>query len=148
MSFIVEMVRGEPHTRSYAFYSCSKSTWEQMLEIGRTFGWVPSGTIPDPGMLKRTVGYMDGFEPTYRPDDWAYAKRVDEVDARSLAEALFRADRSVQEGTFVPKEKASVVLRDDMSIEEALRINNLLSEQILKFAQFAAGGSFVFAWDD
>jgi hypothetical protein len=48
MAFVVEMTRGMPDDPDFAMYSCGSSTWKGLLTIAGSFGWDPSGTVPDP----------------------------------------------------------------------------------------------------
>ena len=148
MVFIVEMGRGEPYTPSYSAYSCGYKAWQGFLSIGKSFGWEPRGTIPNP-FSAQGKDYMEFFEPNYDPEDWQYCKRFDDADARALAAALRRAATSIRDGNVtVLERRGPLLLKDDISVEQLQRINQPSSELLDEFARFLDGGGFAFAWDD
>ena len=149
MVMIVEMARGDPFREGFQDFSCHKSSWNRLLEIGRSFGWEPMGTIPDPLFSKERPDYMQFFKPDYGPDEWAYCKRLSDADAVNLAAALRRAIGSIQNGNVIVMERtAPALIKDDVSAEELQRINQPATQLLKGFARFAEGGGFAFAWDD
>jgi hypothetical protein len=149
MAFIVEMSRGEPHTPTFASFSCGKNAWKDLLSIARTFGWFPMGTVHDPYAARFTKDYEKDFVPDYSPEEWAYCKRIDDADALKLSAALKRAAKSIREGNVVVLERSGpTLIKGDITDNELRRVNQLPTELLESFAQFAGGGGFVFAWDD
>jgi hypothetical protein len=117
--------------------------------MAKEFDWKPSGAVPDPVAARNMPDYPRFFKSDYDPDEWAYCKRVTDDDAANLSQALRRAAASIHAGNVtVLEQPGPTLLRDDISAEELKRVNQLPSELLDKFADFAAGGGFAFAWDD
>lgn len=149
MAFIVEMARGEPFRPGFASYSCGYSAWKGLLSIAKSFGWIPLGTVRNPRSASKTKDYEKHFEPNYNPEEWAHCKRISDSDALNLVVALKRAADSISnENVLVFERPGSILLRDDMTPEEFRRVNQLPTELLKQFIQFAGGGGFAFAWDD
>lgn len=149
MTYIVEMARGEIGEPNHLTFACSGSAWKQLLPIAKSFGWNPKGTIPDERMAKWTKDYDRYFQPTYDPEEWAYCKKISKEDARNIATALIAAAAAIKAGeAIVVKNSNPVIFRDDLTQAEFEHINSKSIDLFLKFADFAFGGSFAFAWDD
>jgi len=143
------MARGKPGGSGFASYSCSDRTWQGILTIARSFGWVASGTVPDPCAADRNNQYADYFKPTYDAEEWGFCKQVACEDAVALAASLRRAAAAIREGKIaIIEPPGPPLLKDDLSAEELKRVNSLPTQQLETFAQFAEGGAFAFAWDD
>lgn len=148
MVFIVEMVHGVPETPEFREFSCGAATWEQLLSLGKTFGWKPRGTVPDPREIARTE-YMNFFRPNYEPDEWGFQKMFTAEEANVLADALQRAVEAFSTGNVALLEKkGSVLLRDDMTPEELSAASALPTDTLNDFIAFLRHGEFVFAWDE
>ena len=120
-----------------------------MLATARTFSWKPLGTIADPIAARHRPDYAKSFKANYDPDEWAYCKRVDDVDAKNLAIALRQATAATKDGKVVVLEKSGLqLIHDEMTEEEFKRVNGLPAKSIAEFVNFLDGGGFVFAWDD
>lgn len=150
MAFIVEMARGEPYTPAYAGFSVHAETWKGLLALAETFGWRPAGTVPDARFLKRSPDtYRAAFQPNYHPEEWQFAKRITDDDAREISDALRRAIAAIRAGKVALLERPGpYLIKDDMTEAELRAANALPSELVDGFASFAAGGGFAFAWDD
>lgn len=149
MAFIVEMAHGTPDSPEFRVFSCGKATWEGLLSLGKTFGWVPRGAAPDQKAVAESPEYMKFFHPNYEPDEWAYCKMFTAEDASELADALQRAAEALRAGNVALLEKkGTFLLRDDMTPEELYAANALPSQALNDFIRFLKHGEFVFAWDD
>lgn len=149
MAFIVEMSRGQPGEADFAEFSCGDNAWDQLLAIAKRFGWTPAGAIRDDSMAQRTSDYEVHFKSTYDPEEWAHCKRFGDDDAAELARALMRALAALESGENVVLLQAGpALLRDGMSVTQLERANANSRMLIERFARFAAGGGFAFAWDD
>ena len=149
LSFIVEMAHGRPGDPDFATFSCGDVAWKGLLSTAQTFGWVPLGAIPDPQAARGNEAYTRLFVPTYDPNEWAYCKQISGADAAALAVALRAAVKSIQEGNVrIFERPGSTVLRDGMTEAEYRQVNQLPSALLERFARFAEGGGFAFAWDD
>ena len=149
MVFIVEMAHRAPRESEFREFSCGKATWEQLLSLGKTFGWKPRGVVPDPKAMSTNPEYMKFFRPNYGPDEWAYCKMFTAEDAAALADALQHAAEALRKGNVALLEKKGpILLRDNMTPEELSAANALPSQTLNDFIRFLRHGEFVFAWDD
>jgi hypothetical protein len=139
MVFIVEMAWGRPHEIVfYGFdaegelvpshvvptgaprdpdrreFSCHAQVWEQALELGRSAGWEPQGTIPAPSS-REAWSKFGRLENSYVPDEWQYAKQFQTDDAVNLADALQRVLSSGVGGESRSENPMPVLLRDGMT---------------------------------
>ena len=149
MVFVVEMAHGIPDSPEFQEFSCSAGTWEQLLSLGKTFGWAPHGAAPDPKAAVGNSEYIKFFRPNYEPEEWAYCKMFTSEDASALADALQRAAEAFRAGNVeLLEKKRPLLLRDDMTPEELFAANAPPSEALHDFIRFLRHGEFVFAWDD
>lgn len=149
MVFIVEMAHRAPRETDSREFSCGKATWEQLLALGKTFGWKPHGVVPDSKAMATNPEYMKFFRPNYEPDEWAYCKMITAEDANALADALQRAADAIRSNKIeLYEKKQPLLLRDGMTPEELSTANAPPSEVLHEFIRFLRNGEFVFAWDD
>jgi len=144
MAFIVEL------SSKGGLFTCSGFTWEEVLKLGEENGWKPMGTVPPDKRGEEDWAKAGGFENTYKPEEWLYAKRALAEDAEGLANVLGKALEQVQTGTLaVEAAKQPTLIREDMTAEEYMSANRGISSEFLKdFIGFLRKGTFVFAWDD
>lgn len=137
MVWIVEMVHGRPETAGFRTFDCHGSVWPDVLELGRSFGWIPEGT--------RDGAQDPKFEPTYEPDDWCHSRVISARDASHLADALSKAREVVGDG----QAASPLLLRDDMTGSAARAVNRGVSKEFLDdLVDFLRSGEIEFAWDD
>lgn len=93
------------------YFRWTNDGWNETLELGEEFGWVPVGTGPPRGVLK--ADWQTG--PYFGNDGQRFYAR----DARALAEALERALQAIPVGR--PPKRGRAVARC-FSPEEAANI--------------------------
>ena len=149
MTFIVEMVRGEPEKENFQSFDLDLWTWRVLLEFGKINGWQPIGTLPDAQYSDRFPEYMSKFKNDYEPNEWMYCKHFSPSDALELANALKLGISRVLEGKIPPpvREGPSILNEDSGYVSPDISKNPYL-KQAEQFSQFLAAGSFVFAFDD
>ena len=146
---IVEMARGKVGKNNHQTFACSLSKWNQLLAIAKSFGWLPKGAIHDSEMSKWTKDYDKYFENNYEPNEWAFCKKIGDVDSYNLASALIGAHQALIAGeVIILKNSSATIFKDNLSNSELEAINNDLLDLIPKFAHFASVGNFIFALDD
>jgi hypothetical protein len=149
MTFIVEMLRNIDTGKSPAEFRCDGESWNKLLAVAKKFGWQPKGTVPDKSFAKTYADYMDHFEPSYSPKEWALCKCLTDEDAEAMSVALNLSLEAIKLGNVSSlPETRSTMLSDNLNEEQLEFLNSSFTEIIQRFAVFSAGGGFVFAWDD
>jgi hypothetical protein len=120
-------------------FTCPLPDWNFIRDLGKTFGWHPTGTtyLPQQGQRAR----HDAIKHDYHPGDSQDSKRVEAEDSARWAAALETAQRS----PFI-----SGMLRTHARL---LHPNNAdaehsLQSQLQSFIQFARRGAFTVALKD
>lgn len=140
---IVEMVL----TDTSGYLDMQVKTWRALLKLAKTFGWQPEGTQPNRDAADRDPEYLSYFESSYEVRE--YAKNFNASDALELSKALMTAYTSKKSGKVCLMEtKGPVWLRDDMDQQDFDQINASLEAGMVRLAEFAAKGEFLFSWDD
>ena len=140
---IVEMAR----TDASGYLDMQVKTWRSLLDVAKEFGWQPEGTQPNKAAAARSPTYLHNFECSY--DVQEYCKNVSATDALALSNALMAAYASVKSGMVrVTETKGPVLLNDDMDQQAFDQINAGLDVAMLRLANFAAKGEFLYSWDD
>jgi hypothetical protein len=104
MVFIVEMVRQSEHEGDPPeCFDCHKETWNYLLSLGQSYGWVPTGAEYS-GSARDQVS--EEFCRNYDPDEWFHAK-TGTARARGLVlkrrwEQEWRAPRRSDLHTYSP----------------------------------------------
>lgn len=132
MNATVDMFRkvGAPHR-----FSCPLPVWELLSDLGRAFGWHPSGTtyvLP----AKSTV--ESPARRNYAPGDSQDPKRVEMADAMAWARALEKAKASSHLAAMINARAVALASSGKADCE-------LLPGVIDEFIEFAYGGAFEFA---
>jgi hypothetical protein len=134
MAFIVECARGRPGEPGFTTFDISTFAWDKLLNVAREHGWKPLGCSyhTRPGPAQPHFG-----QPTdYGWEEWTYAKRISDDDARNLAAALRSVDASA-----LPQ-GGPVLISDSGFVDSGL------AASARQLAEFCAGGGFLFAVDD
>ena len=128
MMEIVQMFRDAAAPKGRDRFSCPVPIWEFLWELGRAFGWQPTGTtyVVPPG-LKREAPARRNYQPGGSQD----SKRLEEQDAIAWARALEAAKVS-------PHAEAMIQARATPGAGE------LLPGVLDEFIEFAYGGAFEF----
>ena len=147
MIFQVEMAAGPPQSPFYRFFTCNDKAWFGLLELARELGWRPLGTVP------RTPSDWSAskpFEPTYKPYDWCFEKKVMAADARNLAKALERACERMISGELAPMpHRGPAYIIEGLTAEGLRRANAGITPELLEeLIHFLRGGGFYFGWAD
>ena len=133
MKAIVEMFRDSAVPKGRDRYSCPVPIWELLWELGRAFGWHPTGTtyvVPAKHIVAAPA------RRNYQPGGSRDYKKVEEQDAVAWAQALEVAKES-------PHAAAMIQAR---SAAHAGETGGELQSGVLdEFIQFAYGGAFEFA---
>ena len=147
MVFQVDMVAEPPDSPLHRFFSCSKQTWEEALELARQHGWRPLGTVPSE---PEEWSAEKRFDPSYAPHDFCFEKKVKSVDARNLATALGRVCERMKSGKLRPRPRSGpVYIMEKMTGNDFLRANSGVNPAFLEeFTTFLRKGGFCFGWDD
>jgi hypothetical protein len=135
MNAIVEMSReaGAPGGRNR--FSCPLPSWELLWELGRAFGWQPTGTTyVMPAKSAIEVPARRNYQPSGSQDH----KRVEQEDALAWARALQVAGAS-------PHLAAMVEARSTALLGSGKGGGELLPGVLDEFIEFAYGGAFEFA---
>ena len=133
MSAIVEMFRDAAAPTWRDRYSCPAAIWELLWELGRAFGWQPTGTtyvMPAKRIVEAPA------RRNYQPGGSQDHKKVEEQDALAWARALEMAKKS-------PHAEAMIHARFGARVDEPG--GELLPGVIDEFIEFAYGGAFEFA---
>lgn len=147
MVFQVDMVAEPPDSPLHRFFSCSKQTWEEALELARQHGWRPLGTVPsEPEVWSE----QKPFDPSYKPYDFCFEKKVKSEDALNLAAALEKACKRMKAGKLQSRPRSGpVYIMARMTGHDFLRANSGVSPAFLEeFGAFLRKGEFMFGWDD
>jgi len=137
MSEVVEMFRDAAAPKGRDRYSCPVPIWELLWELGRAFGWQPTGTTYV-ATAKRTVDAP--ARRNYQPGGSQDHKKVEEQDAVAWARALEASKMS-------PHAEAMIQARSTARAGETG--GELLPGVLDEFIEFAYGGAFEFAiWSD
>ena len=132
MMEMVEMFRDATVPKGRDRYSCPVPIWEFLWELGRAFGWQPTGTTyVVPPRLKLEAPARRNYQPGNSQD----SKRLEEQDAVAWARALEAAKMS-------PHTAAMVQARATAGAGESG--GELLPGVLDEFIQFAYGGAFEF----
>lgn len=135
MSEIVEMFRDAAAPKGRDRYSCPLPIWELLWELGRAFGWHPTGTTYVQAVpARRTVEAL--ARRNYQPGGSQDHKKVEEQDAVAWARALEATKES-------PHAAAMIQARSAARAGEAG--SELLPGVLDEFIEFAYGGAFEFA---
>lgn len=125
---IVEMVRDARARHGRDRFSCSLDEWHAVLSLAEEFGWHPQGvTYEVPAGSKMGAPALRDYEP----GDASDRKLLDAADAIALGHALTRARDSPRLASLLAG-----------TAEGPMR--TLINE----LAQYAYGGSFLFARSD
>ena len=137
---------GEPDPE-YRRFSCSGSTWEKVLELGRKMEWKPTGSV-----LEKTIDSPNPTIGDYKPSSWGDDdyKIFIAKDSSALADALDRALYLMKEFQLKEYGKESpTYIVQGMNEQEHKQINQNLSKEFLSdFISFLRKGKFKFVWDD
>jgi hypothetical protein len=137
MSATVEMFRDAAAPKGRDRYSCPVPIWEFLWELGRAFGWHPTGTtyvVPAKSAVEAPA------RRNYQPGGSQDHKKVEEQDAVAWARALEAAKVS-------PHAAAMIQARSAAHAGETG--SELLSGVLDEFIEFAYGGAFDFAiWSE
>ncbi len=135
---MVSMVRDSTEAGGRDRYSCSASDWALLLEIGKTFGWKPSGStyLPAPKASATDATVRHDYKPGDRKD----YKQIDALDAIGWAQALSAARRSPHLAAMIDSRSGASPVTEETSAANA-RYLALLDE----FIAYAYGGAFSFA---
>lgn len=135
MNAIVEMFREAAAPGGRNLFSCAPPTWELLWEIGRAFGWRPSGTTyVMPAKSAVEVPAPRDYQPSGSQDH----KRVEEEDAVAWAGALEVAKAS-------PHLAAMIEARSGALLDGGKDGSESLSGVLDEFIEFAYGGAFEFS---
>lgn len=126
---------GEPRGRN--LFGCSLAQWHFLLELGRTFGWMPEGTTYE---LRPDSKIVSAARHQYEPGGPSDRKLVGAEDARKLAQALEDAVASPHVPPMIEAHATALILNENTSAS----VLNLVAE----FIQYAYGGAFMFSLDD
>jgi hypothetical protein len=139
VSATIEMFRDAGSSRGRNRFSCSLSTWELLTELGRTFGWRPTGTTyVVPVTSRAQAPALRNYEPGGSQD----TKLIETQDALAWAQALELAKTS-------PHVPAMIEARALALARGGRPAGDLLPGIIEEFVVFAYGGAFKFAvWGD
>lgn len=134
MADVVRLYRDAAEEYGRDLFACSRSDWQFLLELARTFGWQPRGTTYElPTGSKLAAAALRDYEPG-APGD---RKLVDREDAIAWARALEDAQHS-------PHLKAIIEARSqDASAGESTERS--VADSLAEFIQYAYGGGFAFA---
>jgi hypothetical protein len=139
MSAIVEMFRGAAVPGGRNRFSCPVATWELLGDLGRAFGWHPTGTtyvLPAKALLEAPA------RRNYQPGSVRDHKQVEAEDAMAWARALEVAKLSPHTAAMIEARSAALAGVDKVGGE-------LPPGVIDEFIEFAYGGAFEFAiWSD
>lgn len=117
-------------------FTCSLADWNFLRDLGRTFGWRPTGTIylPQQGQRAR----HNPIKHDYQPGDSQDSKRVEADDSARWAAALDGAKRS----PFI-----AGMLRKHAQLQDANQTvdESTLHAQLQSFIEFARRGAFTIA---
>jgi hypothetical protein len=112
----------------------SARAWYELLDLGRTHGWKPEGTVPTEYIRS------ESWSGSYYGNDW---QRVTASDAHSLRKALLRAKRAFEIIRDLEESNKSQAERQKDKEDEFRRDEKLamigLCDRVIKFL---AGGSF------
>ncbi len=140
---IVEMML----TDGSGYLDMQVKTWRSLLAVAKSFGWQPMGTQPNQSSVARYPEYLSYFENSY--DVKEYCKNFSATDALGLSNALLAAYASVKSGKVRFMEtKGPVWLSDGMDQKAFDQINAGLDDAMMRLAEFAAKGEFLYSWDD
>jgi hypothetical protein len=132
---VVEMYRDAAEPSGRDRFSCPVGIWELLHEIGRTFGWLPTGaTYVAPGQLTVEVPARRDYLPGGALDQ----KRIEQDDAIAWARALDLAKDSPHLASMVTARAGAISALDGQVTE------TLLPGVIEEFVEFAYGGAFTF----
>ncbi|MGH8241423.1 MAG: hypothetical protein ACREXP_31010 [Steroidobacteraceae bacterium] len=146
MAFIVEMLRNCGGDRSRAAeFACSAARWRRFRELAQESGWTPEQARYDD--QSPYPDHESGQLTDYEPEEWRYAKCVSAPDAASMARALTSVLSSVRSGA-IPDAAGPALLSDFASAAAITQVHAPFAEALEAFIAFAAGGGFIFAWDD
>ena len=135
MSAIVEMFREARVPRGRNRFACPLSSWELLWELGRVFGWRPTGTTY---VMSAKSAIEVPARRNYQPSGSQDQKRVQEEDALSWARALEVAKAS-------PHLEAMIEARSTALLGSEGSGGKLLPGVLDEFIEFAYGGTFEFA---
>lgn len=141
MNFTVEMVRSSDEAGGRDRFSCSLAVWEWFVELGKTFGWKPSGTTYVPSQPVRSMSAP--IRHGYRPGDARDYKQVDAEDASAWAKALTEARHSSHFTSLL-----TVKLNDETAAKPMTSSTDAeppIEAVIDEFIEYAFGGAFAFA---
>lgn len=115
-------------------FSCSTSEWRFLIELGRTFGWTPSGTTYElPAASKLNTPALRDYEPGELSD----RKQVSTGDAIGWATALEAAIQASRSDLVI----ATRSVPTGRSESEVASFMQVLTRE---FIAYAYRGSFVF----
>jgi hypothetical protein len=133
----VRLYRDAAEPRGRDLFACSLAQWRFLLELGRTFGWLPEGTTYE---LRPGSKIVSAARRDYEPGAPSDRKLVDAEDARKLAHALEDAMASAHLPAMI-QTHATALPPSENSVASVLHL-------AAEFVQYAYGGAFVFCRDD
>lgn len=147
MVFQVDMIAAPPDPPPHRFFSCSKRTWEEALDLAREHGWKPMGTVPSEPEVWSS---QKPFDPSYKPYDFCFEKVVKSEDALNLATALGKVCERMEAGDLRSEPRSGpVYIQERMTGRDFLRANTGVNPTFLEsFTDFLRKGGFSFGWDD
>ena len=146
MAFIVEIFRVPGIKTNGIDMSITDSTWEKLLEIAKSEGWEPMGTVMGPESGNDAHRFINNYDPDY-PD----SKRVSAEDAKNMAKALRKVKQRMDAGELSVEVKGPVIFVDSDSSStgsNSLHIPGISPEFLEKFIQYIEFDAFEFWWDD